>query len=288
MTAITKQLSSSNQVPHISDKDFETIRVYLQTTSGIELTPSKKSLVTSRLWRRLRHYNFNCFSQYVDLLNDGAHVAERQLMLDSLTTNETYFFREADHFEYLEREILQKYRGAETFRVWSAASSSGEEAFSIAMMLAETLGMRPWEVLGTDISRGVLEKARSGHYTMNRISGIPQECLHRYCLQGTGPQAGTMLINDRLRRQVKFQYANLNDTLPDVGLFDVIFLRNVLIYFSEETCREIVSRVLAKLKPGGTFFIGHSETLTGITDRVERVAPTTYIKQIRKPHNVHK
>ncbi|MCF6283004.1 MAG: hypothetical protein L3J28_12515 [Candidatus Polarisedimenticolaceae bacterium] len=281
MTKVAEPISH-NQIPTISDQDFESIRGYLKKTSGIELTLAKKSLVTSRLWRRLRHYNFDCFSQYVALLSDGDHATERQLMLDHLTTNETYFFRESDHFEYLQQEILQPYRGTVPFRVWSAASSTGEEAYSIAMVLSDTLGMRPWEIIGTDISQRVLEKARSGHYVMNRIGGIPQEYLRHYCLQGTGPQTGTMLIDDKIRKHVQFKSANLNNTLPDIGQFDVIFLRNVLIYFNEQTCREIVDRVLAKLKPGGTFFIGHSETLNGITDKVKRVAPTTYIKPTKR------
>ena len=174
------------------------------------------------------------YRQYYDMVTGDSHPGEHQMMLDLLATNETYFFRESGHFDFLRDQILPHRHRAQPFRVWSAASSSGEEAYSIAMLLADKLGMTPWEVFGSDISERILEKARAAHYAMTRIEGIPREYLEKYCLCGVGPQEGTLLIDRRLRERVQFVQINLNKAVPDVGSFDVIFLRNVLIYFNPE------------------------------------------------------
>jgi chemotaxis protein methyltransferase CheR len=163
-------------------------------------------------------------------------------------------------------------------RVWSAACSTGEEAYSIAMVLADVLEERPWEVLGTDISMRVLERARRAHYPMERATQLPQYYLKRFCLKGQGAEAGTLLVERKLRARVQFEQANLNETLPQLGMFDLVFLRNVMIYFSGDTKRQVVARVLAQLKPGGHFCIGHSESLNEISTAVRQVAPSIYCK----------
>ncbi len=265
----------------ISDREFGLIRTFIYEAAGIDLAPTKKVLVTARLGKRLRHYGLQSYNDYYALVTSGSHPGERQMMVDLLTTNETYFFRESVHFELLSREILAG-RKSGPFRVWSAASSSGEEAYSVSMVLADKLGLpmglAAWEVVGSDISSRVLETARAGHYSMARTDGIPREYLKQYCLRGTGPHEGTLLIDAKLRERVRFQQVNLNRGLPDLGKFDVVFLRNVMIYFDQETKRQIVSRVLSVLKPGGHFFIGHSETLKGLAENVKIVAPATYVK----------
>ena len=201
-----------------------------------------------------------------------------QTAVDLLTTNETYFFREPKHFDLL-RKVATLARGrSEAFRVWSAASSSGEEAYSIAMVLEDCLPGQAWEIVGSDISTRVLDKARGGHYPMERAANIPKEYLKRFCLRGTGAQEGTLLIERGLRERVRFMQVNLNEPLPKLGMFDVVFLRNVMIYFNNETKQQIVGRILPTLKPGGHFCIGHSESLNGISDAVQALAPSIYRK----------
>ena len=163
-------------------------------------------------------------------------------------------------------------------KIAAAASSSGEEAYSIAMVLADCLGERPFEVLGTDISTRVLARARLGHYPDQRIRQIPPIYLKKFCLKGFGEQQGTMLVDRKLRQKVRFAHANLNERLPELGLFDVVFLRNVLIYFNGETKRQVVARVLGQLKPGGYFYIGHSESLNEVSSEVVQMAPAVYRK----------
>jgi chemotaxis protein methyltransferase CheR len=166
------------------------------------------------------------------------------------------------------------------FRVWSAASSSGEEAYSIAMVLADCMETTPWEVLGTDISTHVLKGAAKALYTMERARHVPPEYLRRFCLKGSGEHEGKLLIDRSLRSHVLFRQVNLNSPLPRLGQFDFVFLRNVMIYFSDDTKREVVARVISTLKPGGYFFVGHSESLNGISDAVDSVAPSIYRKPV--------
>ena len=200
-------------------------------------------------------------------------------MVDLLTTNETYFFREPTHFDFLRNEIVAKRNSATVFRVWSAASSSGEEAYSISMTLAEAIPSGLWEIVGSDISTRVLAAASTGHYPLARTEGIPPGYMRKYCLKGVRSHAGTFLIAPELRKKVRFYQINLMHPVEaDIGDFDVIFLRNVMIYFDPETKTRVVHNLLPRLKTGGYLIIGHSETLTGITDRVAGVRPTIYRK----------
>jgi len=201
------------------------------------------------------------------------------MLVNILTTNETYFFREPKHFDYLRDEVLKPWRGR-CLRVWSAASSSGEEAYSIAMSLAENLGARDWDILGTDLSTTVLEKARQGVYPMGRLELLDPKLMEKYCLKGVRSQEGTFRITEKLRQRTRFKQLNLMKPMPSgIGTFDVIFLRNVLIYFDNETKQHVVERILSALKPGGHFLIGHSETLNGIADQLEMVKPSIYKKK---------
>lgn len=262
----------------ITDREFQAIRDFIYDHAGINLSDEKKTLVTSRLGKRLRHYAFTTFQEYIDLMIASAHDGERQIAVDLLTTNETYFFREPKHFAFLEKVILSKWKRGKPLRLWSAASSTGEEAYSIAMLLDDMLGNNPWEIFGSDISSRVLQKARQGHYVQNRIDGIPQEFLRKYCLKGTGEHEGTLLVDKNIRQRVTFEPVNLKAPLGDVGMFDIIFLRNVLIYFDLETKRKIIKQLIEKLHPQGYLFIGHSESLKGIHDGLETVIPTVYQK----------
>ena len=261
----------------ITDQEFGRFQRFIYEAAGISLSPAKKALVCGRLSKRLQVRQVSSFSDYFKLLGSEEGRDEAQTAIDLLTTNETYFFREPRHFEVL-RDAAEAAGGQQAFRAWSAASSSGEEAYSMAMVLADTLGQGSWEVLGTDISTRVLQRARTGHYPMARARHIPPAYLKRYCLKGTGTQEGTLLVERALRQRVNFVQANLNGALPQLGSFDVVFLRNVMIYFNADTKRQVATRVISLLKPGGWLCIGHSESLNDITDAVRPVAPSIYRK----------
>ncbi|MBI4938042.1 MAG: protein-glutamate O-methyltransferase CheR [Nitrosomonadales bacterium] len=262
----------------INDQEFSQFQKLIYQLAGINLSPAKKALVSGRLAKRLVQYHLDSYGDYFGLLTAGHNPEELQVAVDLLTTNETYFFREPRHFDFLRTRILSRHKPGNPFRVWSAACSSGEESYSIAMVLADHLGDGPWEVMASDICTRVLEKARIGHYSMDRIEGISREHLSRYCLKGIGLQENTLLVDKRLRSRVNFIQVNLSQPLPGLGVFDVIFLRNVMIYFDQETKRQIVQRMLPLLKPGGHFLIGHSETLNGVSDALHPLGPSIYRK----------
>ncbi|MBB3224250.1 CheR family methyltransferase [Pseudoduganella umbonata] len=264
----------------INEREFARFQRFILDIAGITMSDAKKALVSGRLAKRLHHFGLDSYDAYFELLADGQHPDEAQVAVDLLTTNETYFFREARHFDLL-REAAAAHGSAGTtpFRVWSAACSSGEEPYSIAMVLADVLGNAPWEVVASDISTRVLQRARIGHYPMERATHVPPDYLKRFCLKGIREQQGTLLVDRALRQRVQFRQVNLNTQLPDqLGMFDVIFLRNVMIYFNADTKRQVVARVTSRLKPGGHFFIGHSESLQDISSAVQPVIPSVYRK----------
>ncbi|MDH0748782.1 SAM-dependent methyltransferase [Pseudomonas sp. GD03842] len=268
-------------MPHnasLDDREFSQFQAWLHRAAGINLSPAKKALVAGRLFKRLKHYELKSYGDYFKLIMTDQRKDELQVALDLLTTNETYFFREPKHFEFLRLHVLPGAAPGKVFRIWSAASSSGEEPYSLAMTLAEALGTTPWEVIGSDISTQVLAKARTGHYRMERIGNLPQSLLTRYCLKGIGRQEGTFLIERSLRNRVNFIQVNLNEALPNLGEFDVIFLRNVMIYFDPHTKSQVVARLLPLLKAGGYLIISHSESLNGVNDTLKLVAPSIYRK----------
>jgi len=269
--------SSTAQQP-ISREEFGKFRAWVRERAGINLSDHKHALVTGRLACRLRHHRLPTYGDYFELLRRPEAAAEVQIAVDLLTTTETHFFREPRHFELLQERVIAPHAGPRPVRVWSAACSSGEEPYSIAMTLAAGLGERPWEIVASDISTRVLERARSGHYAMARAKGIPRGHLEAHCLKGTGPQEGTFLVQEKLRNRIQFMQVNLNAALPALGEFDAIFLRNVMIYFDIATKREVVSRIVGRLRPGGYLFIGHSESLNGVSDEVKAEVVSVYRK----------
>ncbi len=264
--------------PSITREEFARFQRFIYEAAGISLSSAKEALVGGRLAKRLQHCGVRSYGEYFQLLASGHAPGEVQTAVDLLTTNETYFFREPKHFDLLRRLASQARDPTQPFRVWSAASSTGEEASSMAMVRADTVPGGRWEVVGSDISTRVLERARRGHYPMARAQHIPEAYLKRFCLKGVGVQQGTLLIERALRDRVTFMQINLNVPLPELGTFDVIFLRNVMIYFNEVTKRRVVARLLSALRPSGHFLIGHSETLNGISDVVRPLAPAIYRK----------
>ena len=264
----------------ISDQEFALFQRLIYKIAGISLSDAKKILLVGRLSRRLKAYDFATFSQYYRMVATGEYPDEVQTMVDLLTTNETYFFREPQHFAFLRDEIIGKRSNvSSSFRVWSAASSSGEECYTLAMVLAENLPNTPWEIVGSDISTRVLEKAATGHYSLDRTDGIPPGYMAKYCLKGVRSQAGSFLIAPELRKKTSFLQINLmNPVKANIGEFDVIFLRNVMIYFDQPTKALVIRNLLPRLKSRGHLIIGHAETLSGICDELEAVRPTIYRK----------
>jgi len=260
----------------ITPAEFQRFRQFVLEQAGITLSEQKSALVAGRLGTRLRHRKVPTFTAYHKLLQDPGEADELQAAIDLLTTNETSFFREPDHFNVL-RDHIQGLRPVPfPFRVWSAASSSGEEAYTIAMVLADLLGSAEWQVLGTDISTRVLARARKALYPIERAATIPQEFLRRFCLKGQDRHEGLFLMSRPLRERVSFTQANLCQSLPRLGPFDVAFLRNVLIYFDVPQKRQVVDAVRAQVKPGGLLIVGHSESLTGLATGLVPLRPTVY------------
>lgn len=262
----------------LKDKEFAAIGHWVYEVAGIRIGDNKKALVASRLSIRLRELNLSSYQQYFDIISsikDPRAVTERQKAINLLTTNETFFFREEAHFDFL-RDVILPLKCGNKVRCWSAASSTGEEAYTLAMMLA-TYHRASWEIVGTDINDDVVSRATRGIYQLQRADHIPKSFLYQFCLKGTGAKAGTFRISSELRQHVTFMNANLQQLPNNLGKFDVIFLRNVMIYFDIPSKIRVVENVVRHLKPGGYLIIGHAESLNGITDCLTMLRPSIYI-----------
>ena len=245
----------------LKDKTFHGLAELMHSTVGLSFAASKKPLIASRLSSRIQKLGLDGFEDYLALISDEQNTGEFQVALDLLTTNETYFFREPAHYAALETHLARKKH--QSISIWSAASSFGDEAYSIAMLLADMqlhgrIGS-DWSILGTDISDRVLRSASEAVFPEERLREVSPERLKRYCLRGEGDSQGLVQIHPKLRAHVKFGWLNLCRPIEDLGPFDAVFLRNVLIYFDPETKTEVVDRVLTRLRPGGLLFIGTAE-----------------------------
>ncbi|WP_100753596.1 CheR family methyltransferase [Vibrio salilacus] len=270
------------QTSTISDADFELYRNWIYQSAGISLTPTKKALVVGRLSSRLRELGVTTYRDYFEYLTTFTNQQERKLeqqrVINLLTTNETYFFREEAHFTYIQHSLFAAWAG-QPIRCWSAASSTGEEAYSLAMLLDSHYPGR-WQIVGTDINSQVLHIASQGIYPMLRHEHIPQVYLKKYCRKGIGSKQDTLKIVHSLRSHVKFERANLQRSLDDLGLFDLVFLRNVMIYFDKSTKQRVITNVASRLKNGGILLIGHSETLNGLDcNELQLLQPSIYQKR---------
>ncbi len=248
---------------------------------GLSYNESKKSLIQSRLSQRILKLGLGGFADYIALLEDEAEAAEFQMAVDLLTTNETYFFREPKHYDLLQQE-LPNFAGKAALSVWSAASSFGDEAYSTAMLLNDMqingrIGP-DWSILATDISHRVLLSAKEAVFPEDRLRAVTPERLRRYCLRGEGESEGQVLLQDKIRQRVQFGQLNLCKPFSGLGPFDVIFLRNVLIYFDPPTKVDVVDRVLATLKPGGLFFLGTAEGRVPCKTPLQTVIPGAFRK----------
>jgi chemotaxis protein methyltransferase CheR len=269
----------------LSDADFDRFQSLIYKESGIHLAQSKRALLAGRLGKRLRALEITEFPDYLRHVERSSDEMKR--MLDVVTTNETRFFREQRQFDHLQHTIIPRWLAdaeeglrRREVRVWSAGCSTGEEPYSLAMMLLAGLGAA-WDIriLATDLSTRVLDIAAAGIWSIEKSPQIPEAYLKAFMLRGGGSQHGKMKAGKEIRSVIRFARLNLHDDAYGVeGPFDLILCRNVLIYFDALSRRGVIDRLIDNLVPGGSFLIGHAETLHGITTRVRSVVPTVYRK----------
>ncbi len=274
--------------PTLGDGEFGLLRALIEREAGIHLTSVKKTLMAARLGRRLRVLGVRSYREYYELVSGPGGSDERVHMLDAISTNETSFFRERKHFDFLEREVLPVWRSEAAegkrprfVRVWSAGCSSGEEPYSLAMVLLA--GLPPssgWQIdiLATDLSTRVLAKAQAGTWPVEKADGIPGEYRRAFMLRGVRAQEGTMKVGPELRAAVRFAQLNLHaESYPVPRNCDLVFCRNVLIYFDQAMRAQVTSRLIGHLQPGGYLFLGHAETLRASgTINLVTAMPTVY------------
>ncbi|HEV7242566.1 MAG TPA: protein-glutamate O-methyltransferase CheR [Thermoanaerobaculia bacterium] len=270
----------------LTEAEFVKFAQLIEQEVGIHLSDAKKPLLVARLGKRVRRLALATFSEYFDHV---AHDAdERVAMFDAISTNETRFFREPKHFELLNTRLLPAIRAAaangerpKSLRIWSAGCSTGEEPYSLAMTLLEQFDPFEWDLRidATDLSTRVLDVARTGQWPMRKAAEIPKPLLRRFMLRGTGTQHETFSAGQELRSIIRFGRVNLTDAhYPMPTDYDLILCRNVLIYFTNAMRRRVVTNLLDHLAAGGSFFIGHAETLAGIVEGPRTVIPTVYVK----------
>jgi chemotaxis protein methyltransferase CheR len=273
------------------DKEFDFIRSLVYKHSRIHLGPDKRELVAARLVKRLRATQLDDIGDYCGLLQGNNAADELSHLIDAISTNHTFFFRENAHFDFLRTHIVPEMQRRQVtahwpqFHVWSAASSSGEEPYSLAITLAEVLPAAvgwPWKIEATDISHRILEKAQAAIYRSEVVDRLPMACIRRYFQRGIGAQEGNYRVKPALSAKVSFHQLNLLEGEPPFqDPFQVIFCRNVMIYFDRVTQEELVQRLTRRLVPGGYLLVGHSESLTGIRHSLQTVKPAVY----RRPMN---
>ena len=266
------------------ENEFEYIRGLVYQHSRISLGADKRELVSARLGKRLRATGQPTIGSYCELLQAETDGNELAHLIDEISTNHTFFFRESAHFEFLTRTALPEMRARlaqerwPAFLVWSAACSSGEEPYSIAMTMEESPASTwPWRIECTDISHRILAKAAAGIYRQEAVEKLTPDRIRRFFERGHGPQEGNYRVKAALRSLLGFQQLNLLEGEPPCpGPFHVIFCRNVMIYFDRQTQTELVQKLTSRLVPGGYLFVGHSESLTGIKHNLQAVRPAIY------------
>ena len=261
-------------------RDFEWLRGVASEHSGIVLLDTKRNMIYSRLAKRLRHLGLNNFSEYRRLLEDG-DPQEFSEFINALTTNLTSFFREAHHFEHLREVVwpeLQARRASPgMLRIWSAGCSTGEEPYTVSMVVRDALnGGWDYQILATDLDSKVLATAASGIYPAERVSDLDPRLVRRSFLRGTGALQGKVRVKSELQAAISFQQLNLVKEWSAGEPFDIIFCRNVVIYFDKPTQKQLFARFADSLVPGGYLYIGHSESLFQTTTAFELVGKTTY------------
>ncbi|PID61469.1 MAG: chemotaxis protein CheR [Gammaproteobacteria bacterium] len=267
-----------------TDRNFETLREIVRDKTGISLSDFKRTLVYGRLARRLRKLELTSFDDYCTFLEENPET-ELEHFTNAITTNLTAFFRENHHFEFLANELLPELvdtRRQRRLRIWSAGCSTGEEPYSLAMTLRESIphiDNLDVRILATDIDSSVLAVAEAGVYDDARVAGLPAARLKRWFQRGSGRNHGKVRVREELRRLISFRRLNLMDPWPMRGSFDLIMCRNVVIYFDKQTQSSLFERFANQSPPDGHLIIGHSENLHSLSDRYSLIGKTVYRKQ---------
>jgi chemotaxis protein methyltransferase CheR len=276
-----KTFSSRPRDFELTDDEFNRLRVLVHSEAGISLSDAKRELVYGRLVRRLRALELDSFSAYIALLQSGEHPSEMQEFINAITTNLTSFFREPHHFEFLANtalpELVRRNAATRRIRIWSSASSTGEEPYTIAMVLRECQSV--WagydvRILATDLDTQCVATCKRGVYGQDRVRDLPKATLAKYF--EAGPQAGTHRVRDEVRELVSFGQLNLMNEWPMRGPLDIIFCRNVVIYFDKDAQRKLFQRMADLQREGAYLFLGHSETLFKVSTRYELMGRTIY------------
>ncbi|MEI6669811.1 MAG: protein-glutamate O-methyltransferase CheR [Acidobacteriota bacterium] len=269
----------------LSDRDLGRVVKLVYERAGINLHDGKRELITARLQKRLRTLGLTSFGLYLDLLERDGTGGEMTAFLDALATNHTSFFREPQHFELLRSRVIPELMarpGHPAIDIWSAACSTGEEPYTLAMTLAEALpsGAEGFRMLASDLSTKALTAARSATYKMDRVKDMPLDQLRRHFERGMGAQQGLARVAAPLRRSIEFAQLNLIEIGDLKRNFDVIFCRNVMIYFDVHVQQRVVSMLERHLRPNGYLFISHSESLNGVSHGLRWIAPAVYQRRL--------
>ena len=274
------QLSCASSLFSLTPREYAAIADFAREEFGLELGSGKQQLAAARVGKLMRKLGLTSFRDFFRHVQ--SNPASALQLIDALTTNHTSFFREEAHFDFLVDHIFSEPRGREPMRIWSAACSSGEEPYTIALMAREYMGRQDRalpRILATDISTRVLDVARSGMYKAECFHDGLAPWMKRHLLRGENQWEGWYRMRPEIMAMVEFQRLNLIEPLPDLGRFAVIFCRNVMIYFSRTTQEGVVNQLAACLDPGGYLFVGHSESLAGMQHGLQQIQPAIYRKR---------
>ncbi|MBV8831808.1 MAG: protein-glutamate O-methyltransferase CheR [Acidobacteriaceae bacterium] len=269
------------EVTPLTALEFDQIRKLAYERFGLDLRHGKEQLVSARLTKKIRELKFHSFREYYRHVMEDTSGAALVAMIDALTTNHTSFFREPAHFDFLKAAVLLELRDRERINIWCAASSTGEEAYSIAFTALDAFDfsiLPKLRIIATDISTRVLATAEAGTYPAEKFDGFHPEQMRRYLLRGTGEWQDWYRIKKEIRGAIEFRRLNLNQPFSFAAPFPIIFCRNVMIYFDRPTRQTLVNRLFDCLEPGGYLFTGYSETLSGMDQRLTYVRPAIYCK----------
>jgi chemotaxis protein methyltransferase CheR len=269
----------------LGDKEFKRLSSFITEELGIKMPEVKKTMLQSRLQKRLNDVQKSSFKEYLDFVFSREGTSERTVMMDIVTTNKTDFFREPGHFDFMIETMLPEYTASskrQVMKVWSAGCSSGEEPYTLAIVLSEfreKFKDFDFHITATDISTRMLLKAETAIYAEERVAPVNDNLKRKYLLKSKNLQSRTVRIVPELRSKVNFGMLNFMDDDYQVnGLFDVIFCRNVLIYFDRKTQEDVINKLCSKLKPGGYFYLGHSESITNFKVPLKQIKSTIFIK----------